>query len=263
MPLPSFKNVPRDLVEWGKFFRSIVVTPDPGTVDDESFGNRLPASVMGRAEASPGIPADIVSSNDGQVLRRAGGVLSFSALVDSDIPSSIARDSEVTSAIGTHEAAPDPHAQYTTAAELSAAISAHEGASDPHPGYLTQTEGDARYALAQADTYTATLTGCTTSPTGTIRLVRAGNVVLAYIPVITGTSNTTACSLTGTIPAGFVPTRTQDVLGRATDNGVNGICGYRINTSGTIDMFFGAALAGWTAAGTKGANNSTIAWSTD
>jgi hypothetical protein len=70
-----------------------------------------------------------------------------SALIaDADLPSTIARDTEVTAAIATHEAAVDPHPVYTTAAELiSAGITAHEALADPHPVYLTQTEGDARY----------------------------------------------------------------------------------------------------------------------
>lgn len=79
-------------------------------------------------------------------------------------------------AVAAHEADPDPHPQYTTAAEAAAAapvqsvngetgavvlsatdvgadaagtaaaaVAAHEAALDPHPQYLTQTEGDARY----------------------------------------------------------------------------------------------------------------------
>lgn len=40
---------------------------------------------------------------------------------DAKIPSTIARDTEVTAAVSAHEAALDPHAQYTTAAEAAAA----------------------------------------------------------------------------------------------------------------------------------------------
>ena len=55
------------------------------------------------------------------------------SITDADIPSAIARDSEV-----------------------SAAIAAHTAAADPHPVYLNQSEGDARYrqaavALTDAD----------------------------------------------------------------------------------------------------------------
>jgi hypothetical protein len=46
---------------------------------------------------------------------------SATPLSDEDIPSGIARDSEVASAISAHESAADPHSQYLTAAEGDAA----------------------------------------------------------------------------------------------------------------------------------------------
>jgi hypothetical protein len=50
------------------------------------------------------------------------------SIADADIPATIARDSEVTSAISSaiavHAAAADPHPTYTTAAEVSSAIAA-------------------------------------------------------------------------------------------------------------------------------------------
>lgn len=122
-------------------------------------------------------------------------------------------------------------------------------------GALTRLAGELK------NTFTGTLTGCTTSPTGTLRYTMRGNEVTLYVPSITGTSNTTACTITG-LPSLIQPTRTQDVLGRAQDNSANGICGYRFTaSSGTIDMFFGPALAGWTAAGTKGSANCTLTYS--
>lgn len=48
-------------------------------------------------------------------------------LSEAEIPGSIARDVEITAAIG-----------------------AHSAATDPHPAYLSQTEGDARYRQTQA-----------------------------------------------------------------------------------------------------------------
>lgn len=56
----------------------------------------------------------------------------LSNLTETDIPSTIARDTEV-----------------------AAAVAAHVAAADPHPGYLTLTEGDARYReLTDLVTYT-------------------------------------------------------------------------------------------------------------
>jgi len=68
-------------------------------------------------------------------------------LADSEIPSTIARDTEVTAttsaAVSAHAAASDPHGDraYAAAAD-TAAIAAHAAASDPH--------GDRAYAAAQA-----------------------------------------------------------------------------------------------------------------
>lgn len=94
---------------------------------------------------------------------------------DTEIPSGIARDSEISAAISTHEAASDPHPVYLTSTEGNALydglgfansaylaavadLATHVAASDPHPGYLTPAEGNAAYsALA----HTHLLTGIT------------------------------------------------------------------------------------------------------
>jgi hypothetical protein len=57
-------------------------------------------------------------------------------------------------------------------------------------------------------TYTATLTGVSGSVTGTARYVRIGKQVTLYIPTLTGTSNSTACTVTGA-PASIRPARQQ------------------------------------------------------
>lgn len=165
MPIKSFKAVPKDPAEWDRFFRETPVTPSLDSVDgsiikdgavsepklaDDAVSTRTIAdnavndqrlrdsngcSFIGRSVNSTGDPADIIIA-EGQFAGRRSNVLGSYALIDSDIPASIARDAEVT-----------------------AAITAHEGASDPHPGYLTQTEGDARYReLTDAVTYSE-LTG--------------------------------------------------------------------------------------------------------
>lgn len=58
----------------------------------------------------------------GHVLRAtAPTTFAFGSLQDGDIPASIARDTEVSAAITTHEAAADPHAQYQKESEKGAA----------------------------------------------------------------------------------------------------------------------------------------------
>jgi hypothetical protein len=97
-------------------------------------------SVIGRSINSAGVPSDIQATLDGQFLHRSAGILGFASLADSDIPSTITRDSELTSAIAAHEAAADPHPDYATSADVGIAITAHAGEADPHPGYTTAAE---------------------------------------------------------------------------------------------------------------------------
>jgi len=59
----------------------------------------------------------------GHVLRATGATaFSFGAIADGDIPATIARDTEVTSAVSTHEAAADPHAGYLLESAHNAAL---------------------------------------------------------------------------------------------------------------------------------------------
>lgn len=57
-------------------------------------------------------------------------------LTDAQIPSTIARDSEVTAAIAAHEGAGNPHSGYATDGDLSD----HVAASDPHTGYRKESD---------------------------------------------------------------------------------------------------------------------------
>lgn len=109
-------------------------------------------------------------------------------------------------------------------------------------------------SIFASGTFTATLTGCTTSPTGTATWYRAGNIVTLVLPVLTGTSNTTACTITG-LPAGIQPATLADQYQRlaiCVDNGSNVDAIARIqDASGTITLNK-ASLAAFTASGTKG-----------
>ena len=58
----------------------------------------------------------------GHVLRATGATtFAFGAIDDADVPATIARDTEVTSAVTTHEGAADPHAGYQKESEKAAA----------------------------------------------------------------------------------------------------------------------------------------------
>lgn len=114
-------------------------------------------------------------------------------------------------------------------------------------------------------TYTATLTGCTTSPTVTARYVRVGKLVTILLPPVSATSNSNAMTITG-LPAGLIPTRylmAQFSGGLLIDNG-NFLGGSTIPImrirSDTGAMEFGTATAAssawgfgtFTTSGTKG-----------
>ena len=129
--------------------------------------------------------AGLVSVPANQVLAGptsgADAPASLRALVDADIPASIARDTEVTTAVSDHVALADPHTQYQKESEkgsangyasldgsgtvpdaqipatiardteITTAITNHEAAADPHTGYQKESEKDAASGYAGLD----------------------------------------------------------------------------------------------------------------
>lgn len=151
MALPTFREIPRDLADWDRFFRSVPVTPDPNTVSDSELQNNAVTTpkvadsaittpklsdasvtdvklrnsggctVIGRSPNTSGNPSDIAIDTNNKFLVRRAGQLTGDTLQDSDIPASIARDTEVATAISDHVALPDPHAQYQQESEKNSA----------------------------------------------------------------------------------------------------------------------------------------------
>jgi hypothetical protein len=141
-------------------------------------------------------------------------------------------------------------------------LHATAGGSD---SYETYKAINAVKSLATYETgsFTATLTGCTTAPTGTVTWSRVGNTVTLNIATITATSNSTACTLTG-LPANLQPTRQQRVMFYVVDNAaaLPGLISCT-SGSGTLTLYtttaatYGAGTAnlsptGFTNSGTKG-----------
>jgi hypothetical protein len=251
----TFSFIPKDVVEWGRYFQSVIVETDPGTVTDDSFAPRSGLSVIGRSLSTTGQPADINASANGTFLGRRTDVVGFFAINDADIPSSIARDSEVSTAAS--------GAQSGAEATAAAALADHEAASDPHPGYLTAAEGNAAYAPIQTTgTYTAAFTGTTTDPAPTIRWSLVGAHVDLYIPQSSATSNATSFTITG-MPAGVRPARAQTMLCRVQDNGTVSIGIVSIGTDGTLTFGLGVTGAVFTNTGTKGVELQTLGYSRD
>ena len=115
-------------------------------------------------------------------------------------------------------------------------------------------------------TATVTLTGVTTVITGTAVWARMGNLAAAIIPAMTGTSNSTACTITG-LPASIAPARTMVFpLAPSTleDNTVissnanNIYAAFAAAASSTITLNWGGSAIGFTNVGTKGVNQPFI-----
>lgn len=107
-----------------------------------------------------------------------------------------------------------------------------------------------------ASTFTATLVGCTTSPTGTInyRIVNQATVTLEFDSTLTGTSNATTCSISG-MPAAIQPARAQSFFLAIENNGATAMAVATIQTTGSIlfsATLLGTGSSGFTAAGIKG-----------
>lgn len=120
--------------------------------------------------------------------------------------------------------------------------------------------------LHDEGTYTATLTGVTTSVTGTARFVRDGSGVTLYLPVLVGTSNATSATITG-LPPALRPARVQfmtiDGIYDA-GNSYTGAIGVR--TDGVIDVYYRNSLTAlatntYSAAGSKGVEPNTTQYS--
>jgi len=78
-------------------------------------------------------------------------------------------------------------------------------------GVISDELGTGNLLFGFDGTFTATGTGLTTSPTGTVNYSRYGNTVVMEIPAITGTSNATGFTLTG-MPATIFPSAQRGVI---------------------------------------------------
>jgi hypothetical protein len=108
--------------------------------------------------------------------------------------------------------------------------------------------------------FTATLTGCTTTPTVTTEYVKTGNkVTLSTTADLTATSNATTCTLTG-LPARIRPASTRRVIMRIQDNSVWDICAAEIDNTGTITVYKDIADGAFTASGTKGVGRLCVSY---
>jgi hypothetical protein len=110
--------------------------------------------------------------------------------------------------------------------------------------------------------FTATLTGCTTSPTGTASYIVQDGMVIITFPSLTATSNSTSCTLTG-LPSGLQPasvTSSCFVTGSNNSAVVSDMQVAIAPSSGTMTLYKNGSSTGFTGSGTKGIYASTITY---
>lgn len=216
MPLAKgSQHFPTDQRSWDQWSREVPVTPDPnsvGTIELKDsqvtyakLQNVAPVSLIGNLHATAQAPAAITAATDNTFLARRSGLLGFDILADSDIPGSIARDTEVTSAI-------------------TAAIAALQALPDPFPVYLNQTEGDARYVQ--------------------LSTVLNGSKTYDPPSLATGTQTTTTVTVTGAVigdyvHASFSLALTGIILSASCDAADTATVVFLNMTGGTIDLASG------------------------
>lgn len=123
-------------------------------------------------------------------------------------------------------------------------------------------------ATQESGSFTATLSGFTTTVTGTVEWKRSGSKIALLFPsAITGTSNATSMNMTG-MPSGLkMATTRARVLCVVKDNGVDvlGLASIQLTAdSNSIAFGVGAAAGNFTNSGTKGFSAGTvIIWDSD
>lgn len=155
-------------------------------------------------------------------------------------------------------------AAVTTVTVLNDSGSLDSGLSAVSYGLLSATNPAVPNIVVSS--FTATLTGCTTSPTYTVAYAKIGNTVILMLPTFTGTSNATTKTLTG-MPATIRPSGTYPVYGMISnviDNtaGITTPGSYSIASTGTINMYPNTLGGNWTAAGTATGTLCVIAYTT-
>lgn len=129
----------------------------------------------------------------------------------------------------------------------------------PAAFYAASLNNRLSVGYAERGSFTATLTGCTTSPTGSIDYSVSGDIVTLRLAAITATSNSTAATLTG-MPTAIKPAAIQTAHGPTTDNGATAWARITIATDGTITLGKNLISDTLTNSGTKGIQPGTVTY---
>jgi fibronectin-binding autotransporter adhesin len=101
--------------------------------------------------------------------------------------------------------------------------------------------------------FTATLTGCTTSPTATFYYTVIGDTVTVEMTAnLVGESNTTACTVTG-FPAAIRPTNSAQVVLTVRNSALAAISNAYLDSSGVLTLHRDPQGTVFTTSGSKGA----------
>lgn len=115
------------------------------------------------------------------------------------------------------------------------------------------TLGSNAYELkTEIGEFTATLTGINSVQTGTLRWRLNNRSVILQIPAISGSSDTTAATLTPALPAGIRPARTQRIPIFVTDNTTTAMGVLEVGTDGSLTLYPSPNGGNFTGSGTKG-----------
>lgn len=115
------------------------------------------------------------------------------------------------------------------------------------------------FAVLTPDTFTATLTGCTTAPTGSVKYSKVGNVIVMDVPAFTATSNATTKSLTGA-PVAVRPAAQKIFVGVGRDNGgAYSAVEIVLETTGVINFYYNFENA-WTGSGGFGVRQFSLSY---
>lgn len=123
-------------------------------------------------------------------------------------------------------------------------------------------------ATQESGSFTATLSGFTTTVTGTVQWKRSGSKIALLVPsTISGTSNATTMNMTGMPSSLKMATTRARALCVARDNGIDvlGHASIQLTTDpNSIAFALGAAAGSFTGSGTKGLPTGTlILWDSD
>jgi len=126
-------------------------------------------------------------------------------------------------------------------------------------GVKVKNTGSGSTTLSHYEEGSATLTlSGGVSATSAMTYTRVGNVVTVKVPGATGTSSSTSNPQFSAVTASIRPATAQSFFARVTNNSTLYIGYARINTDGTIDIFWNADASDFTASSSKGLSSDCV-----